>query len=282
MRVLSAFIFFCFLLINDIQGQDTITVFFDKDWKEVDNENLAVYFRKAYPDSNKMWTACDYYISKKIQMTGTYKSKRLNARQGHFIYFFENGQKSSEGDIVNDRREGLWNFWHENGRKESDGKFIKDKKEGIWVYYHDNGQKKAEGNFVADKHEGVWVYWFNSGEKKTEGKFLYGLKSGVWVYWYKNGQVSSEESFDLGIITAAMAYHDNGNILFKGVYVDNRKYGEWNYWNYDGALMFKGSYIYGLQHGEWIRYFRKGQPMKIYFERGVMVGRPLGGIVVNK
>ena len=55
-------------------GQDTSITYYDKDWYTC-SENGAVYFGKRYVDAAKIVHADDYYISGKIQMTGTYLSK---------------------------------------------------------------------------------------------------------------------------------------------------------------------------------------------------------------
>ncbi len=59
------FLFFC-LLSNFVYSQDTITVYYDEDWKEISDINEASYYRKAFRDSNKVLVAHDYYISNKI------------------------------------------------------------------------------------------------------------------------------------------------------------------------------------------------------------------------
>ena len=43
------------------EASDTLTSYFDKDWKEVRSEAQAVYYRKAYELKNKRWKVEDYY-----------------------------------------------------------------------------------------------------------------------------------------------------------------------------------------------------------------------------
>jgi uncharacterized protein len=278
------FLNFLFILtsLNYVIAQDTITIYFNKNWTEIPDKNQATFFRKAFLDSNKTWTVHDYYISNKIQMTGAFKSKRFNNKQGHFIYFYENGKKASEGECVNNKNEGFWTYWHENGQKKSEGKFTNDLKQDRWTYWHENGQRKSEGMYMDNNAEGKWEYWFDGGEKQSEGKFFHNRKEGDWNFFYKTGQLESIEKYKEGQLNFIMGYFENGNIKFKGNCSYGLSVGEWTYWNVDGKLIMKGNFSNDLRVGQWTRFFPNGESMKIYYEKGVLVSKQLGGIYKNE
>jgi len=156
MRLIILKLVFVLSSFNCVLAQDTITLYYNNDWNLIKDKNKATYYRKAFPDSNKAWSVRDYYMNNQIQMTGTFKSKKFTTRQGHFIYYFENGRKSSEGNYVNNKNEGLWTYWHENGKKESEGIFKNDLRQDKWASWHDNGQKESEGLFIENKAEDNW------------------------------------------------------------------------------------------------------------------------------
>lgn len=272
---------FVIALSETLLAQDTLVTYFDKDWNEISNKDVAVYYRKAFEDSNKTWIVNDYYKSKKIQMTGSFKSKKFKLRQGKFTYYYENGIQSSCGSFVNDLREGNWNYWHENGKLKSEGNYINNNREGEWISYHDNGAKKSEGIYNQDLAEGIWNFWNETGKKVAEGKYHNDHKEGIWKYWYANGELKYEETYVKGEITAMIGYYENGKINYKGNCVNGEKQGEWNYWNVDGKVYLKGAYHKGNQNGEWIRYF-PGEEMKIIYMHGVPQGNAFGGIVLSK
>lgn len=255
-KILISLLILC-ALSNLLFAQDTITVYYNNDWVEIANKNEAVFYRKAFEDNNNVWKVQDYYISNKIQMTGAYKSKKLTTKKGHFIYYAENGNKTSEGNFIDDKLEGLWNYWF------------------------DSGQKKSAGEYRANMAEGVWEYWLESGEKKSEGKYLNGEKVGVWNYWYINGQLNSTETYKKGGSFAYESYHENGVTGVKGNAVNSNPQGMWMYWNSDGRIILKGNFNRGLRDGEWIRSFRDGE-MKILYKNGVTEGKQPGGIVRNE
>ncbi len=252
-KILSTLLFLCGISVP-LFAQDTITIYYDKNWVELSSRNDAVFYRKAFENSENIWIVQDYYISNKIQMTGAYKSKKFTKKYGHFTYFYENGNKSSEGDYVNDKEEGLWNYWY------------------------DNGQKKSSGECKADKVEGVWKYWYESGEKKSEGKYMNGEQVDIWNHWFINGQLEYTETYQKSGLCTYEGYYENG---VKKVYGNSEKgklQGIWVYWNSDGRIIMKGCYNHGLKDGEWIRTFRDGE-MKKLFKNGVTKVKESGGIV---
>lgn len=275
---------FVFILssFNCVLAQDTITIYYNNKWTEIQDKNQASFYRKAYLDSNKNWTVNDFYMSNKIQMTGTYKSKKFNTKQGHFIYFYENGKKSSEGECINNKNEGFWTYWHENGQKKSEGKFKNDLRQDKWIFWHENGQKRLEGFYVDNNAEDKWEYWFEKGEKQSEGKYLHGKKDGNWNYFYKTGQLESIEKYKDGQLNYIIGSFENEKIKYKGNFQNGLCDGEWSYWNVDGLLFLKGNFSNNFKVGEWTRFFPNGENMKIYYEKGVLVSKQLGGIYINE
>jgi len=58
------------------------------------------------------------------QKGGIYLNRK---NEGHWIEWYSNGQKQSEGNYRNGIREGLWIYWYETGRKYSEGNYINGK-----------------------------------------------------------------------------------------------------------------------------------------------------------
>lgn len=237
-------------------GQDTLTFYFDDQWNEIQNKEEAVYYRKAF-QVQEIWTVRDYFVSDTLQMTGTFKSKKLTVREGHFVYYYENGKKQSEGDYINDKHSGPWTYWYENG------------------------QKKSEGNCTAGNLEGIWTYYFESGEKKSEGKFIRNNRDGTWNFWYKSGKPEAVETYKVGFVTSSKLYYKNGNLNSEGEYLNGQKHGTWIFYNVDGRVYFSGKYVLGTRKGTWVRSFPDDQ-MTVNYEMGVVKDKEIGGIVRKK
>jgi len=182
--------FFFFLMFSiKLFSQETTTVYYNEEWEEVSNKDDASYYRKAFKNKNKVWTVHDYYINKKIQMTGFYISNRLEVKLGLFIYYYENGQKSSEGEYLNNYMEGQWSYWYESGK-------IKEKnylKSGL-IYstevFYKNGKIKYSGKFKYGKRHGKWIYWNTDGRITVEGDFKKGKRHGEWIRYFRNSKMT--------------------------------------------------------------------------------------------
>lgn len=144
-------------------AQDSLLIYVDSLWKEVPNEN-ATFYRKL---TKNAWLVNDFYLSGQIQMSGTYKSKRLKKKQGHFIYYYENGQKESEGDFINNKKEGEWNYWYKTGKIDKKGNYVKNKYDKEWQFYFESGQISAKENY--NKGKLVDHQFWNEDGSKVEG-----------------------------------------------------------------------------------------------------------------
>jgi len=88
----------------------------------------------------------------------------------------------SERIYQNGEREGIWFSWYDNGQKSEEGNYGNEEKEGLWITWDRNGQKSSEGNYVNGKEEGsgaygeagLWIFWWPNGQKRTEGNYRNG------------------------------------------------------------------------------------------------------------
>lgn len=259
MNRILIFILLNILITPVLHAQDTIRIYYDSNWKELPGSEGAAFYRKAWTDGNN-WIANDYFISHKIQMTGSYKTKKMNVKHGHFTYYHENGTKMSEGDYADDQYTGLWNAWFENGQLQ-------------WT-----------GSYKENVPDGDWKYWHETGELKSEGKFLNKNKSGEWHHWYVSGKLECIETFSKNGNSTFQSYYENGAKKCQGSVVNNIPEGMWTYWNSDDRIFLKGKYERGLRSGEWERIFPNGEVMKLQFSFGVIEGREyeFGAIEINE
>lgn len=264
------------LISNIIIAQDTVIVYYNQDWEKIDNKDYASFYRKAFYDSTKLWRVRDYFISGKIQMEGAYKTKKEKKQAGYFSYYYENGQKQSEGYYAEGLKKGAWTQWHENGALQSEGKYKDGELNGTWLYLHENGKKKSTGRYTDGEREEEWGFWFQNGNPKAKGGYTHSLKNGEWTYYHENGQISSEGNYADNLANGEWTYwYESGEQQSKGVWVSGKKNGVWKYWYKNGILKseetfskeeltssigyhangnldYKGNYQNGVPHGKWI------------------------------
>jgi hypothetical protein len=71
------------ILSTFVYSQDTTIVYYNHEWEEIDNKEYASFYRKSFTDSSGAHAVYDYFISGKIQMTGTYKTKKEKNKVGY-------------------------------------------------------------------------------------------------------------------------------------------------------------------------------------------------------
>jgi antitoxin component YwqK of YwqJK toxin-antitoxin module len=204
------FLLFIFL-IQSTYSQDTLTVWYDSAWNEIKDEENAVYYRKAF-EQNELWVVRDYYINHAIQMEGFFLTKKMKTKHGMFTYYFENGNKSSEGKYEKGKLSGIWSFWNEDGTKKSEGPFLNEKRDGEWSFwndegtlsshekykkgiiqsikgYHINGIIQYEGSYLSGFQHGLWTYYDSFGRITMKGNFSFGMRTGKWTKFFKDGKM---------------------------------------------------------------------------------------------
>lgn len=136
------------ILLKD--GQ-TIT-YYNAEFKIVSKKEDAKFYRIInYTDGVITGPVRDYYISGKILMEGTYNQYYAENGFGNglFTWFYENGQKSAEGNYSNGKRNGLFRAWHENGVMKEKVNYINEKMDGCHYRWD------ADGSCVG----GTWSAW---------------------------------------------------------------------------------------------------------------------------
>src|SRR5947209_7318235 len=63
---------------------------------------------------------------------------------GYNKFYFQNGNISSEGNMVNGKPDGYWKSYYENGQLKSEGNRVNLKLEGPWKFYNEKGVLASE------------------------------------------------------------------------------------------------------------------------------------------
>lgn len=174
----------------NLPALETTRVFYDKDWKEIDNPQGATYYRIGSKDSLGRWQGPvkDFYRDGNIQMKGKYVN---NLRDGVFIYYSDHGTYSSAGRYEKERAVGKWENFHWNGTLQSEVIYGTESfTKNVW---------DSLGNAQVINGSGKFQRWHANGTLAEEGHYEGGKREG---YWY--------------------GYHSNGKPYFKELYRDNR------------------------------------------------------------
>ena len=113
------------------------------------------------------------------------------------VNYWENGQKLSEVQYFNEKRDGSCKYWYKTGQLMSSGLYKNGKMYGPFISYYENGQIQSQGN-----------YNYNESD-------IYSRKDGVWKYYYEDGKIESESIIKNGFEELKF-YDKEGNLLPEG------------------------------------------------------------------
>ena len=249
-------------------------------------------------------------------------------KEGYWEEYWDNGQLGSKGSYINGKKEGIWEGYWINGQLGSKGSYNNGKKEGIWEYYYDNGQLWFKGFLKNDLREGVWEWYYMDGKLWSKGSYKNGKlvktiteseepkkgklfvprnikgryikwnneqpikdgkrinqynidtvkKEGYWEEYFSNGQLEYKGSYINGKEEGYWElYHENGKLYSKGEYKNGKEDGIWEDYYPDGNLHSKGSYKNGKRDGYWYEYWFNG---KLYSKGLYKNGKKSG--ILNK
>lgn len=119
-------------------------------------------------------------------------------KQGPWVTWYANGQKSEEVHFKDNVNHGSYTAWYANGQIAATTNYKMGKEDGPWETWFENGQKSEHGQHVNGKPDGVWTSWYESGQKESEGPYIDGLEHGIWSYWDQAGDLLMRIKFENG------------------------------------------------------------------------------------
>ena len=102
---------------------------------------------------------------------------------GHNVFYYPNGQKSSEGWLKDGQPEGWWKSYSEEGMLLSEGNRKNHLLDSLWTFYDKEGNKILEINYKEGKKNGPRIQYFKD-EYTIENWTMDTLKG--WVYTYSS------------------------------------------------------------------------------------------------
>jgi hypothetical protein len=100
--------------------------------------------------------------------------------------------------------------------------------------------------------------YYDNGVLKSELNYFDGKLSGVQKYYYINGNIKEIHNI-IHDTTHFEEYYNDGGVAAKGIVVNGKRIGKWNYYQKDGKLKASGIYnLSGLKDGKWEYYANEG------------------------
>jgi len=91
-----------------------------------------------------------------------------------FVGRYSSGKKEIEGyKLADGTKVGHWIGWYDSGQKRAEGEYKNGKEEGLWTVWHENGQKWFESEYKNGLREGRGTCWSNDGSIDYERSAIY-------------------------------------------------------------------------------------------------------------
>jgi antitoxin component YwqK of YwqJK toxin-antitoxin module len=204
---------------------------------------------------------------------------------GYNLFYYENGQVSSEGTMRDGKPDGYWKTYYENGKIKSEGNRRNFLLDSVWTFYNDsakvavqityhegkkNGIRRTfyadeitEENFVNDIKQGYTYTYTADGKLWKEVFFVDGLEEGIGrvfakddgrviqLIYHKKGYITDIENINR-IDNSRMkqgrwvTFYDDWQIHTEGEYKNNLKHGYFKEYSKEGVLLTTSKYIDGI------------------------------------
>ncbi len=171
-----------------VNSQVLDTMYFDRGWEQTSLAE-AYYYRIVSIDTSGdfRFYVEDFYPDGQIQMSGTYKSIRPDNKDGHFIYYYEDGRKQMECHYRDNLLQGPLREWYSSGQEQSYQEFSG----GLL-----NGEYKS---------------WREDGSRKLITHYYRGEKHGSFQSYYPNGQMTRNDFYENGRMVDGQCFSPEGD-----------------------------------------------------------------------
>ena len=198
---------------------------------------------------------------------------------GYNIFYYANGQKSSEGNFKEGKPEGFWKNYFETGVLKSEGNRKNHELDSTWLFYFDNGLLKEKVNYQHSMKNGEsfiyseegflinkftyfddviqgysYTYFLDLLRVEYEKPFINGTLEGRGYQYARDGRIIAFITYEKGVIKSTQAINKYN--------AKNEKVGLWITFYEDikdrKVKLLEGRYKYGLKNGYFREYDKKG------------------------
>ncbi|RKR82289.1 antitoxin component YwqK of YwqJK toxin-antitoxin module [Mucilaginibacter gracilis] len=238
------------------------------------NPKSVGYYNEAGKREGE-WTY--YFFSGKLKAIEHFKNGNSDGQQ---IYYYENGNLSSQSSYLADKPEGLITTYYYNGVKKSITYYKLGKKDGEVKTFYNNGNVKVICNYSNGLANGSYQEYYKSGPLKESGTYAADKLEGPYKSYYENGALSAEMTFSKDNVTGTWkSYYDSGKLKETRNYLNNEEDGLHQEYYENGQLSNSFTAKKGKMNGDVAYYDRDG---KVYGQFVYEAGMPKSARYLSK
>ena len=107
-------------------------------------------------------------------------------------------------------------------------------KNGWFMYFYSNGNLSSAGRYVNGKKGGLWLSYHYNGTARDSSVYETGNIKGTSIGWYNNGYMADSAVYTSDGKAVYVSWFDDGTPSSAGRLANNKKEGNWQYFNKNG------------------------------------------------
>ncbi|MFA8301173.1 MAG: toxin-antitoxin system YwqK family antitoxin [Hyphomicrobiales bacterium] len=196
-----------------------------------------------------------------------YSQQNVN-NNGYNVFYYPNGVKSSEGNLVNGQPEGYWKTYNEKEVLISEGNRKNHLLDSLWSFYNDTGKIVMQVYYEKGIKNGIRTTWLKNEIRKEN--FINDRKEGDSKIFYKSGKLKQLIPYYRGLEDGVSKVYDlKGNIIelitYDRAYVvererinrydsNEKRHGKWKWFFHNGNVSKMGKYKHGIEDGFFVEF----------------------------
>src|SRR5690606_349744 len=97
-----------------------------------------------------MFTSVSFFLFLIVQVTFIFAQEVDSSNENYTAFYYNNGQVSSEGVMINGKPDAYWITYYPSGIKKSEGNRLNFLLDGPWKFYDDKGRISTVINYSKD------------------------------------------------------------------------------------------------------------------------------------
>jgi antitoxin component YwqK of YwqJK toxin-antitoxin module len=109
---------------------------------------------------------------------------QISNPNGYNVFYYDNGAKSSEGNMRDGKADGYWKNYYKNGNLKIEGNRKHFQLDSTWKFYSEKGKITKAVNYAEGKKNGYTLNYDTSQRVTSRETFLNDIKQGnTWTYY---------------------------------------------------------------------------------------------------
>lgn len=144
---------------------------------------------RYYQDGNLMGYS---YLDKDGKLVPMIK---LEHASGKVMAYYQNGNKSLEGEFENGKMNGHVVEYYPDGKIAEDENYVFGDYDGVQKYYYHNGNLHKELNYYSDELDGASKIYYENGQPERTEYYVLGSYWGVWQFYNTDGSLKMTRTY---------------------------------------------------------------------------------------